>query len=195
MYIEGPAGRLEARLDLAPAERSKTAVLCHPHPQYGGSMYDAVLDSVAEVLLSQGINCLRFNFRGVGNSAGEFDQGMGEVDDLIAVTDWVALEYPRDKLWLTGYSFGSSVVWRGLNKLKCERAILVAPPVGMMSFPAQQTDTTILGFAGDQDDFVDVEVFQSLLGDRGYLINGADHFFSGLHEVLKEQLTAALGNH
>lgn len=192
MFIQGPKGRLEARLDLAPVEKSITAVLCHPHPQYGGSMHDGILDTVASILLAQGVNCLRFNFRGVGASEGSYGEGIGEVDDLTSVVAWVKQEYARDSLWLTGYSFGSSVVWRSLGQLDVERAILIAPPVGMMSFPHQDSDTELLGFAGDQDDFVNIGAFNTLLGDGAHVIAGADHFFSGKHPDLQDALQAAL---
>lgn len=192
MFIAGPSGNLEARLDLAPGPQQKTAVLCHPHPQYGGSMYDGVLDLVSDVLLARGVHCLRFNFRGVGASEGSFDQGLGEVDDLLACAQWAAEQHSEDSLWLAGYSFGSSVVWRSLPQLQVEQAILIAPPVGMMSFPSQDSATNVVGFAGDQDDFVKPAAFKELLGDNGHIITGADHFFSGYYADLRTALTSAL---
>lgn len=192
MFIDGPCGNLESRLDTAPVEKTTTAVLCHPHPQYGGSMYDGVLDTVAGVLLKKGINCLRFNFRGVGASDGAYDEGVGEVEDLYAVANWVAAEYPRDDLWLCGYSFGSSIVWRSLAQLRPVQTILIAPPVGMMNFPEQPLTTAVIGIAGDADNFVNVEAYQQLLGDSATVLAGADHFFSGMHATLETSLEALL---
>ncbi len=191
MFINGPAGPLEAALDCAPNEKTVTAVLCHPHPQYGGSMHDAVLQSAAEVLLANGVNCLRFNFRGVGDSAGSFDHGNGETDDLLAVINWQREEYPRDKLWLCGYSFGANVVWRALSTANPQRAVLIAPPVGMMEFgPAPDAVEHLDAIAGDRDDFVDKDKFNDWAGINSHVIAGADHFFSAGHEDLKETLAA-----
>ncbi len=193
MLIPGPSGDLEARHDLAPAERTLTAVLCHPHPQYGGSMHDAVLQTAADALLAYGANCLRFNFRGVGSSSGSFDNGVGETEDLLAVINWVAEEYPRDKLWLVGYSFGASVAWRALTHCEPEKTLLIAPPVGMMPFeqPASLPGR-VMAFAGDRDDFVDQATFASWQDVESQVISGADHFFSGRHADLEQAIADAI---
>ena len=197
MLIPGAVGNLEARLDEASTAPENgavsSAILAHPHPQYGGSMYDGVLDVVASVLLDQGINCLRFNFRGVGNSDGQFAQGEGEVDDLIAAFDWLRSEQPEHNIILAGYSFGSSVVFRSLEKLPVDQAILIAPPIGMMNFSSTPTAGSILGFAGDQDDFVDLSAYRDLLGENGHVIAGADHFFSGRYGDLADTIRSTLG--
>ncbi len=192
MFIQGPEGQLEAQLDLAPAERATTAVLCHPHPQYGGSMHDAVVATVKEVLLHHGVNCLRFNFRGVGASEGGFDQGKGEMEDLSAVAAWVREEYPRDKLWLAGYSFGANIVWQSLDNLEAQRAILIAPPIGAMNFPQISSETKVDAFAGVRDDFVKQDAANELLGEHMHWIEGADHFFQGHHETLADKVAAIL---
>ena len=98
--IPGPVGALEARVEAGGSGR--WAILCHPHPLYGGSMHDAVLDTVATVLAEQDVGRVRFNFRGVGASDGQYDEGRGEADDLIAVRDWLATEHAPDELWLGG---------------------------------------------------------------------------------------------
>ena len=192
MHISGPAGAIEAELELAPQEKTITAVLCHPHPQYGGTMHDAVLATLARVLLQRGVNCLRFNFRGVGASEGRYDDGHGEQDDLTAVCAWVADEYPRDTLWLGGYSFGASIVWQCLEQLNPERGLLVAPPVGAMAFAATTYTGKLSVFAGDRDTFVDLPRFEALFGANGHIINGADHFFAARHGELATSIEAAL---
>ena len=88
MFIQGPAGPIEAMLEQPIDNGAAVAILCHPHPMYGGSMNDAVLGLVGEALAEVGVNRLRFNFRGVGESRGRFDEGRGEADDLLAVIDW-----------------------------------------------------------------------------------------------------------
>jgi len=198
MEIQGPAGWLEARHDVAPIEKTITTVLCHPHPQYGGSMHDAVLETATQEFLKVGANCLRFNFRGVGGSDGAYDGNGGEVDDLAAAIAWAREEYPRDKLWLAGYSFGANVVWQALKRESCavERALLIAPPVGMMSFETgggTHTDR-LQAIAGSADDFVDQATFTGWDGVETHVLQGADHFFGGHHDVLAAQIAALLAD-
>ena len=88
LSISGPAGALEAMLRTPLVAGGELAILCHPHPLYGGSMHDAVLDLVGRTLGELSVNCLKFNFRGVGASEGDFDGGRGETEDLLAVVDW-----------------------------------------------------------------------------------------------------------
>lgn len=194
MLIEGPSGALEAQF--TPAQATPLpgiAVLCHPHPQYGGSMHDAVLGCCEETLLQQGISCLRFNFRGVGASAGTFDNGQGEADDVLAAVAWARHECQDQPLWLVGYSFGAAMVWQTLQQAAPARTILIAPPLGVMAF-ADATDSTgeVFALAGDQDQFVDAQQFTNWRGVNSRLIAGADHFFSGTFAQLQEQLAAVI---
>jgi len=200
--ITGPAGRIEAHYELASNEKTVTAVLCHPHPQYGGSMHDAVLDTAAKAYSAAGINCMRFNFRGVGASAGSYDGQGGEVEDLRAVVAWVREEYPRDKLHLMGYSFGAHIVWQALAHEQCKasRALLVAPPVGMMPFstPEQLFTNQVDALAGTEDDFVKAEALAQW-PDRCpqvtvHTLPGADHFFAGHHEGLGQSISELLSS-
>ena len=109
MEVAGPAGTLEVKL-LPPAKPDGTiAVLCHPHPQYGGSMEDVVLACLADTLVARGVGCLRFNFRGVGGSTGSHSDGAGELDDLFAVIYWLKTANPTRSYWLGGYSFGANI--------------------------------------------------------------------------------------
>ncbi len=193
MDIPGPAGPLQAQHDSAPTSRNATAVLCHPHPQYGGSMYDGVLDTAAQVLLAHGVDCVRFNFRGVGGSAGSYDNGNGEAEDVLAVADWVSQEYPQHQQWWLGYSFGAAMVWRALQSKQPARAILIAPPVGMLDFSGTPGDLQINAIAGDQDDFVDTAKLAALTGVNSHVLPGADHFFAGQHTQLAGAINAVLG--
>ena len=101
--VPGPMGVLEAQLSGTPSADGQYAVLCHPHPQFGGTMHDPVLDRLAAALERRGVACLRFNFRGVGASAGEHDGAGGEVDDLLAAVALVQAEYTPKTLILGGY--------------------------------------------------------------------------------------------
>lgn len=187
--IPGQAGNLEAHLDEVD-DACAVAVLAHPHPQYGGSMHDAVLATAANVLLDHRTTCLRFNFRGVGASSGSYDQGQGEVNDVVAAAAWLREKYPSLPLWLSGYSFGASMVWQALSRTAYERAILIAPPVGIMDFNGSAN--AVQAIAGDRDDFVDADKFTTWLGADAHLIPGADHFFSGSHAQLASTLKSIL---
>ena len=192
--IPGPAGLLEARY--APGDRDAWAVLCHPHPLYGGSMDDAVLDVARTRFEAAGGGTVAFNFRGVGSSEGSHDGGTGEVGDVVAVADWLRSRYTVDALMLIGYSFGSSVAWRALQSLPGRTpAILIAPPFGSMAYP------TIDGAAGtvivgDQDPFVDAEALAAWLaghaGMRHIAIPDADHFLASAPEALAAALDEAI---
>ncbi len=192
MDIPGPAGALEAQLDHSPVASSGFAVLCHPHPQYGGSMHDAVLNTLAGALLADGISCLRFNFRGVGASEGSSSGGTAEADDLLAAVAWLRAEYSPESLWLGGYSFGASMVWQAAAAIDAERLLLIAPPVGLMPFSEQDLSARVDVFAGDRDDYVDFAQLATLRGATVHQLNGADHFFMGFHDELRERISAAI---
>lgn len=191
--ISGPAGALEARVEAGGSDR--WAILCHPHPLYGGSMHDAVLDTVATVLAEQDIGRVRFNFRGVGASDGDYDEGRGEADDLVAVRDWLAAEHAPEELWLGGYSFGSNVVWRAHARIpEARRIVLIAPPVGAMDFaaPDDALAARVTIVAGTEDAFVDLAVLRQWSAGRCEIrtVDGADHFFAGRWDALAEVLRA-----
>ena len=191
--VPGPTGALEARVEAGGGGR--WAILCHPHPLYGGSMHDAVLDTVATALAEQDVGRVRFNFRGVGASDGQYDEGRGEADDLVAVRDWLAAEHAPDELWLGGYSFGSSVVWRAASRVpEARRIVLVAPPVGAMDFAAPDDSLTaeVTIVTGTADPFVDLDAVRQWAAGRCEVrtVDGADHFFAGRWEALADALRA-----
>ena len=113
VMITGPVGRLEGLLARAQRTTRRAVVMCHPHPQFGGNMHDSVLEAVSKALLVEGVDCLRFNFRGVGNSSGVFDNGVGETDDTLAVMAFARDSLNTDEIWLADYSFGAGVAWHG----------------------------------------------------------------------------------
>lgn len=193
MQIPGPTGTLEARLDEAQTRATdspRIAVLCHPHPQYGGSMHDAVLETATGALLAAGIDCVRFNFRGVGASAGVYDHGVGEVDDANAVLAWARDTEPSE-IWLAGYSFGARVAWQVLanpaTEITVARGLLIAPPVGSMSFDGATTAPVDV-FAGDADEFIESAALDAWQGVNIHRIPSANHFFMGAHPQLGDLL-------
>jgi hypothetical protein len=134
--LEGPAGKLEAISDIAePAcARGAVAVICHPLTPEGGSMHNKVVTMVERALRESGLDTLRFNFRGAGNSQGTYDKGQGESDDLAAAVAWVRRMRPHDALWLAGFSFGSYVTIRNAVSLRADALISIAPPIGRREF-------------------------------------------------------------
>ena len=191
LTIPGPAGGLEARRQGDSA--GIVAVLCHPHPLYGGSMDDGVLALLSQALGRRDIDTIRFNFRGVGSSEGRHDGDGGEVDDLLAVITWVQTARPASRLLLGGYSFGAATVCQLLGRPDApspERVILVAPPVGNLAAPEPDLPTDV--FVGDADAFVDATALQQWQSARVHVLPGADHFFSGQWEALEARIDSAL---
>jgi len=133
LFLAGPAGRIEAAFDPPGADAaalSALAILCHPLPTEGGTMHNKVVTMAARALRELGIATLRFNFRGVGQSEGAFDDGVGELDDLRAVAAWARERHPGKTLWLAGFSFGAWVSLRLAVELRAAALISIAPPVG-----------------------------------------------------------------
>ncbi len=136
LMLAGPAGPLEALLqERDEHDHDLTAVICHPHPLFGGTMHNKVAHRTASVLQGLGAAVLRFNFRGVGKSAGTFDRGEGELADARAALEFMRARYPSARRWVAGFSFGSWVAARlGAGERDVERMILIAPPVHTQSF-------------------------------------------------------------
>ncbi len=195
LSIAGPAGPIEALLErpapgVAGGPPAAFGVICHPHPQFGGTLTNKVVHTVARAFRERGVPTLRFNFRGVGASAGTYDEGRGETDDLLAVVDWGRARWPQGALWLAGFSFGSYVALRSLSRLAPRLLVTVAPPVGRWDFSAARFPACPwLIVQGDQDELVDHAAVArwsegSGAGAQTLLLSGADHFFHGrLHEV------------
>jgi hypothetical protein len=177
------------------------AVLCHPHPLYGGSMDNNVVQACARVLQELGWTSLRFNFRGVGRSQGAAGEGEAEVEDVLAAILFLqeARGISLERLILVGYSFGA---WVGLRALEKGEPILgwvaVAPPVGLWDFSfARGISGRKLLLAGDRDDFCPVPAFnalaQSLPEPKAWaILPGADHFFWGQEPALRSKLKEVL---
>src|SRR6187397_501037 len=131
LTIAGPSGQLEARLELPESADGPRVfgVACHPHSLKGGSMDNKVAHTLARAMIECGAPTFRFNFRGVGASGGNFDQGRGETDDLAAVVAEGRRRFPGVALWLGGFSFGAFVALRGAPRLAPVKLVAVAPPV------------------------------------------------------------------
>lgn len=184
--LAGPAGPLEAAVewpDDGVAPLALTAIVCHPLPTEGGSMHNKVVVMTARSLRELGAVTVRFNFRGTGESAGRFDQGVGESDDLRAVVEWVRQQRPGAQLWLAGFSFGAYVSLRCVDALKPDALVSIAPPVGRWDFDRIVPPACPwLVIQGEQDEIVDpqaVYAWVDALPDPPELIRMPDtsHFF------------------
>ena len=194
LTIAGPAGVLEAILEDPGENASRIAVICHPHPQFGGTMTNKVVHTLARTFNQLVLASLRFNYRGVGASAGAYDEGRGETDDAVAVIDWALARKPGATLWLAGFSFGGAVALRAANRRLPERLITVAPAAARED-PAnvQVPACPWLVVQGGRDDLIDcqsVEKWVAALQPRPKLVvlPEAEHFFHGKLNDLRATL-------
>jgi len=203
LSIEGQAGKLEAILEDPGMPGSSYAVVCHPHPLYGGTMQNKVVTTVARSLRECGIPTLRFNFRGVGASGGAFDQGVGETADADAVASWGAQRWPGRDLVLAGFSFGGYVALRLAQQRDAENRaprLLITIAPAAERFDAASTSVPRcpwLIIQGDADEVVDpaaVINWASTLDPKPQLrvLPGAGHFFHGRLPELRDAVTTTL---
>lgn len=184
--LAGPVGSLEAILE-TPAEREPVGavVVCHPHPQYGGTMHNKVAHTLARSFLRLDFAALRFNFRGTEGSAGEYDGGVGELDDALAALHWMRGQYGAGPMWLAGFSFGAAIALRAAVDEPVDGLITVAPAVSRFANGLeQQPQCPWLVVQGDQDELVDIEETISWFNDLQpgpelTVVPGAEHFFHG----------------
>lgn len=163
------------------------AVICHPHPKFGGSMHNNVVLAVETALADAGITTLRFNFRGVGRSAGAFDDGIGEKDDVIHAIDFLSGDAAVGSIHLVGYSFGALVGMEAATKDDRVKSITgIAPPTALGSFSfLKNCEKPVLAVAGSQDQFCDVETLRKDVESCGGTLNilpGADHFLINIED-------------
>ena len=186
LFLDGRAGRLEAILWRPPAPAPLAALVCHPHPLFGGTMHNKVVYQAAKSLDTLGLPVLRFNFRGAGLSAGTHDRGGGEQEDVKAALDFLATEFPGLPLLLAGFSFGSWVGLRvGCVDQRVQELIGIGTPVNSSDFSyLRNCDKPKLFVHGANDEHGDVvkleQLVESLPGDnRLVVVPGAEHFFVG----------------
>lgn len=201
LFIDGCAGRLEALLNAGSETPTHAALVCHPHPLYGGTLHNKVVFHTMKALNSFGYPVLRFNFRGAGLSQGEHDNGIGEVDDVRTCLDWLADEFHLPII-LAGFSFGAAV---GL-RVACENTRVTAM-IGL-GLPLVAGDERSYDFdflsgcakpklfvSGARDQFSPQSKLRELMNllpepKRLVLIEGADHFFEGRLRELRETIEA-----
>lgn len=202
IIIPGPEGDLEA-LTLGAKQNDPKAIgiICHPHPLQEGTMNNKVVYTLSRVLANLGLHTIRFNYRGVGQSAGSYGAGEGETQDCFAVMDWAKQQFPELNFYLSGFSFGCYVSANAANQRSREvlRLVNVAPAVTLFDFTQlTKIDCPWLVVQGDQDEVVDPQAShdwaQRMVPKPDYVtIPGAGHFFHGrlldLRHVLELELT------
>ncbi|MGB2247164.1 MAG: alpha/beta hydrolase [Alcanivorax sediminis] len=201
--LAGPAGRLEAVVEQDRETPDFIAIVCHPHPLFGGTMDNKVVTTLTRMVRDKGGVVVRFNFRGVGESQGAYSDGIGETEDLLAVHSWLRQQWPSLPLWLAGFSFGSFVAARGAEILNANgdpvnNLLLVAPPVHHYPFTdIESTGCPVTVVQGEEDEVVPAEqVFQWAASTplQPDLIRFPEcgHFFHGRLVELKEAAASHL---
>jgi len=186
-HIGGPAGRLEIAIADAGSRARGIAVVAHPHPLHGGTLDNKVVQTLAKAFLALGFTALRFNFRGVGRSEGVFDNGRGEVDDLIAVAQYAGARFGSRELALAGFSFGAYAAAQAARTLRPAKLALVAPAVNLYQMPPVQPGALIVH--GEQDDVVSLrDLFDWARPQQLPVIvfPGTGHFFHGMLVPLRD---------
>ncbi len=206
IFFNGSAGRLEGRYTPAQSANAPIAVLMHPHPLHGGTMFNKVLHSMNQAFVSNGFATMRFNFRGVGKSQGKYDEGMGELADAAAALDWMqAMHKNHGAIWVAGFSFGAWISMQLLmRRPEIAGFVSIAPPANMYDFSfLAPCPCGGLVLQGDKDGIVPEKATADLVAklrqQRGKLaidyrvIPEANHFFKDREDVMTTHLMDYLG--
>lgn len=192
--IQGPCGDLEAIVE-SPSSPVAIAVVCHPHPLHGGTMTNKVAHALARSCNECDMVSVRFNYRGVGQSAGTYDEGVGETQDALAVVHWAQQRWPGLPLYMAGFSFGGGVALRTAVQMPCVGLVTVAPAIARDPAPARLPSCPWLLIQGDADDVVPSSTVIDWVNALSVkpemnIVEGAGHFFHGrlidLRQVVRE---------
>ena len=192
VVLSGPVGDIEVALDLPEIPALGLALVAHPHPLYGGTLENKVVQTLARAFLALGYRVARPNFRGVGRTAGRHDEGRGEEEDLLAVVAALQREAPSERLVLGGFSFGSFVQAGGARRLAAvghppQKLALVGTAVSRWEVPAVPSNTLLIH--GEKDDTVPLSAVLDWAGPQDLpvvVIPGADHFFHRKLNLIKQ---------
>src|SRR5210317_1670328 len=193
LLLQGPAGKLESILDVPrDTEIAGSAVVCHPHPQHGGTMHNKVAHTLARAFVRSGFETLRFNFRGTEESEGRFDNGVGELDDALTALHWLSDRHPDLPIWLAGFSFGAAMAVKAAAAEPVDGLVAVAPAISRFARGLETQPTCPwLIVQGDEDELVDVEetvawVDSLAPGPELLIVPQGEHFFHGRLTELKD---------
>ena len=198
--ISGPVGSIEVAIDAPAGEPRGLAVVCHPHPLFGGTLDNKVTQTLARALVALGFVSVRPNFRGVGNTAGTHDEGRGEVDDIVTVVDLFRQRYQPKELVLAGFSFGSFVQTHVAQRLAAagipaQRLVLVGTATSRWQVMPVPEDSLVIH--GELDDTVPLSSVLDWARPQNFpvtVIPGADHFFHGRLPIIKRLVIHALSS-
>ena len=200
VFLPGPSGRLEAKYYKNEKKGSPVAIVLHPHPQYGGTMNNKVVVDTFQTFMNNDFSVCRFNFRGVGKSDGEFDNGQGELADAAAALDWLEKEnFDNSQCWITGFSFGSLIAMQLLmRRPEINRFVAISPQPNVYDFSfLTPCPTSGIIISGKKDELVPFESINELnkrlSAQKGIkvefdIISDANHFFSKVDEKLIKSL-------
>lgn len=204
IIFNGPEGRLEGRYQPGRSQTAPIAMVLHPHPQYGGTMNAKVVYNLYRTFAERGFSVLRFNFRGVGRSQGQFDDGLGELSDAASALDWLQINNPNaTSCWVGGFSFGA---WIGMQVMmrrpEIRGFISVAPPANLYDFTfLAPCPSSGLIIQGSDDEIVTPSSVEKLVQKvrtqksivvEHTIIKGGNHFFEGKLEELDSAVNAYL---
>ncbi len=204
VIFNGPVGRIEGRYHHVKDPTAPVAMIMHPHPQFGGTMNNQIIYDLYYTFVKRGFSVLRFNFRGVGRSQGEYDNGIGELSDAAAALDWMqGFNVESRGCWLAGFSFGAWISMQLLmRRPEVAGFISVAPPANLYDFSfLAPCPSSGLMINGDDDAVVPpdsvVKLVERLKIQKGIVIDhevvpGANHFFAGQQEALMGNIDAYL---
>ncbi|MES1933760.1 alpha/beta hydrolase [Salinisphaera shabanensis T35B1] len=195
--IDGPAGDLQLDIDMPKDGPRGIAVVCHPHPQHGGTKDNKVVFMMARAAVMAGLAAVRFNFRGVGSSQGSYDAGVGEVDDAAAVRDWALEASGLPLVALSGFSFGSAVALRLAERDAPPSLVTVGFPSAYFDGALPRPSSDWLAVFGDADDVIDVDTSIAAVRELEpavdvQILEGAGHFLHGRLTDLRKRVVAHL---
>lgn len=195
--IDGPAGELQIDIDMPEDSARGIAVICHPHPQHGGTKDNKVVFMIARAAVMAGLAAVRFNFRGVGASQGRYDEGVGEVDDAAAVRDWALDASGLPLAALCGFSFGSAVALRLADRDAPPKLVTVGFPSSYFDEALPRPTSEWLAVFGDADDVIDVDTSIAAVRELEpavdvQILEGAGHFLHGRLTELRKRVVAHL---
>jgi len=200
IFIPGPVGRLEAKYFKSNKNTSPIALVLHPHPQYGGTMNNKVIADTFQTFADNGFSVCRVNFRGVGKSDGEFDNGQGELADAAAALDWLEREnFDNSQCWISGFSFGALIAMQLLmRRPEINRFVAISPQPNVYDFSfLSPCPTSGIVIYGKKDELVPYDYIDTLIKRLTYqkdikielsLIPEGNHFFSKAEEGLTSSL-------
>lgn len=214
--IQGPVGNIEAILELpknlsiridmdSAITADSVAIICHPHPQFEGTMHNKVVTTVAKTFVNANIPAIRFNYRGVGKSEGSYDNAVGEIKDCLAVVKYINAKFNNPKIWLAGFSFGAYIALQTAVKINAHKLIMIAPavhhhPEYSNTLPCSPT----LVIQGEEDEIVPPgNVYEWFYSTKAKLdigsdfdlirIKAASHFFHGKLIELRNEIATHFG--